>query len=212
MRCGVPNRTRPWNCRRQVTAPPCWQHRSGGYAAASSGWTAAAGPAVTAAAAGFDALVVGVNAALATRLADRVTDYLGAREIRRLRRRRRKGGDCELLAQAARAVLRLKQRTHELVGEAASRALERAVGDLPRFHRLLVQKVAAKLPMPWDLKLEAIARGLQAIGIWSCLVQGLPLERCTCLLMRAVAAVKEQIEAEITELLDATERDLRRAA
>jgi hypothetical protein len=132
--------------------------------------------------------------------------------MRRLRRRRRKGVDCELLATAARAVLRLKQRTHELVGEAAGKSLERAVGELPRFHRLLVQKVAAKLPLPWDVKLEAIARGLQAIGIWTCLVQGLPLDRCRCLLMRVVAAVKERIEEEIEELLDATEQDLRRAA
>jgi hypothetical protein len=131
--------------------------------------------------------------------------------MRRLRRRR-KGVDCELLATAARAVLRLKQRTHELVGEAAGKSLERAVGELPRFHRLLVQKVAAKLPLPWDVKLEAIARGLQAIGIWTCLVQGLPLDRCRCLLMRVVAAVKERIEEEIEELLDATEQDLRRAA
>jgi hypothetical protein len=142
-------------------------------------------------------------------LADRVADYLGPWEMRRLRWRRPKGVDCEVLAAAARAVLRLKQRAHELVSDAAGKALEWAVGELPRYHRLLVRKVAAKLPLPWDVKLEAIARGLQAIGIWTCVVQGLPLERCPCLLMRVVAAVKERIEEAIEELLDATEQDLR---
>src|SRR6266545_3958503 len=124
MRCGAPNRTRPWPCRRQVTAPPCWQHRGAGYWASSSPrWSYATAPAATAAAAGFaaDLVVGGINAALAARLTDRVADYLSAWEMRRLRWRRHKGIDCELLAQAARAVLRLKERTHELVGEAAGK-------------------------------------------------------------------------------------------
>jgi hypothetical protein len=107
-----------------------------------------------------------------------VTQYLGTEGKRQLRRRRRKGVDCELLAEAARAILRLKRRAHELVGEAIAEMFERLVRELPRFQRLLVRKLAEKLPLPWDIKLEAIVRGIQVVGIWICVVQELPLEDC----------------------------------
>jgi hypothetical protein len=208
--CGVPNRSRnrPWNCRRKVRSSPCWQHGGGAaYLAPSSWWESTASAAFVA-----DVLTDGLNATLAGALSDRVTQYLGVEEkqrlYRRLRRWRRKGVDCELLAEAARAVLRLKRQAHELVGEAVSDMFDRLLRDLSRFQRLLVKKVVAKLPLPWDVKLAAIARGLQVIGIWMCLVQELPLERCPCLQMLSVALVKERIEQEIKDLLDATQRDL----
>jgi hypothetical protein len=78
----------------------------------------------------------------------------------------------------------------------------------PRFHRMLVKKIAEKVPLPWDVKLEAIARGLQIIGIWMCLVQNLPLEHCACLQMFGVALVKERVKKEIEDLLEETRRDL----
>jgi hypothetical protein len=202
--CDVPNKTRDWNCRRKVRSSPCWQHGGGAaYSAASSWWTSEASAAFVA-----DVLIDGLNPALAGQLSDRVTQYLGEAEKRRLRRRSRKGVDCELLAAAARAVLRLKQQTHDLVGEAVSEMFDRLVRELSRFQRLLVKKLAAKLPLPWDVKLAAIARGLQVIGIWMCLVQDLPLERCPCMRMFSVTLVRERIEQEIKDLLDATQRDL----
>jgi hypothetical protein len=202
--CDVPNKTRDWNCRRKVRSSPCWQHGGGAaYSAASSWWTSEASAAFVA-----DVLIDGLNPALAGQLSDRVTQYLGEAEKRRLRRRSRKRVDFELLAAAARAVLRLKQQTHDLVGEAVSEMFDRLVRELSRFQRLLVKKLAAKLPLPWDVKLAAIARGLQVIGIWMCLVQDLPLERCPCMRMFSVTLVRERIEQEIKDLLDATQRDL----
>jgi hypothetical protein len=205
--CGVPNQTRPWNCRRRVRSSPCWQHGGGAaYSAPSSWWGSTASAAFVA-----EVLTEGLNAALAGELSDRVTDYLGGSEKRRLRRRLRRRGpgvDCELLAAAARAVLRLKREAHELTGEAVSELFDRLVRNLSQFQRMLVKKVAAKLPLPWDAKLEAIARGLQIIGIWSCLVQEIPLERCPSLSMLSLTLVKERIEQEIKDLLNATQRDL----
>jgi hypothetical protein len=202
--CGVPNKTRDWNCRRKVRSSPCWQHGGGAaYSAPSSWWESTASAAFV-----TDVLTDGLNPALAGELADRVTQYLGAAGKRRLRRRRRKGVDCQLLAEAARAVLDLKRQTHELVGEAVGQLFDRLVRNLSQFQRLVIKKVAAKLPLPWDVKLDAIARGLQVIGIWMCLVQDLPLERCPCMEMLSVTLVKERIEQEIKDLLDATQRDL----
>lgn len=156
-------------------------------------------------------LTDGFNPALAGELSDRVTEYLGREQKRRLHKRDQASVDCTLLAEAARAILALKQKTHQAVGEAAGQLLDRVVRDLPRFHRLLVKKVVEKLPLPWDAKLAAIARGLQVIGIWICLV-GDRLEQCECLRMLGIAVVKEQAEQAVKELLDATERDLQDAA
>jgi hypothetical protein len=149
---------------------------------------------------------------VAGQLADRVTQYLGTEGKRQLCRRRCKGVDCELLAEAARAILRLKRRAHELVGEAVAEMFESLVRELPRFQRLLVRKLAEKLPLPWDVKLEAIVRGIQVVGIWMCVVQELPLEDCPCLQMMGGAELKERIEHEIQKLLEATQRDIERAA
>jgi hypothetical protein len=207
-RCGVPNRTRPWNCRRPVRYSPCWQHGGGrrfspSSSAASHGWSGSEAAATALA----DALTDGISSAIASRLSDRVVDYLGRLGAYRLRRQRRRWAevDCRALADTARAVLALKKKTHELTGEAVSALLPEGT---PRFHRMLVKKIAEKVPLPWDVKLEAIARGLQVIGIWLCVVQNLPLERCACLQMFGVALFKERIEQCIVDLLEETRRDL----
>jgi len=123
----------------------------------------------------------------------------------RLRARRWRALDCRLLAQTARAVLDLKQRLHEVTGEAVSRLLPR---DTPRFHRLLVRKIAERVPLPLDVKLEAIARGLQVMGIFMCVVQDLPLEACACLSMLGASVAREQARRYVQDLLDATWQDL----
>jgi hypothetical protein len=86
------------------------------------------------------------------------------------------------------------------------------VRELPRFQRLLVKKLAEKLPLPWDVKLEAIVRGIRVVGIWMCVVQELPLEDCPCLQMIGGAELRGRIEQEIRELLEETQRDIERAA
>ena len=98
-------------------------------------------------------------------------------------------------------------------GGRSSRRDVRAPGTrTTRFQRLLVRKLAEKLPLPWDIKLEAIVRGIQVVGIWMWVVQELPLEDCPCLQMMGGAELKARIEQEIRELLEATQRDLERAA
>jgi hypothetical protein len=152
-----------------------------------------------------DVLTDGLIPSLADRVADRVADYLGWAGRRRLRRRRWRAVDCRLLAQTARAVLDLKHKLHEVTGEAVSRLLP---PNTPRFHRMLVKKIAEKVPLPPDVKLEAIARGLQVIGIFMCVVQDLPLEHCACLRMLGAQLVNEQAKRHVEDLLEETWRDL----
>jgi hypothetical protein len=115
-----------------------------------------------------DILTDGVKPTLADRVTDRVVDYLGWPGARYQRRRRWTKIDCQLLADTAQAILDLKRRSHELVGIAVEQLLP---PDTPRFHRHLVRKIGEKLPLPWDAKLAAIARGLLVYGIWMCMVQ-----------------------------------------
>jgi hypothetical protein len=223
--CGAPNRTRPGTCRRRVKYGHCWQHRYGlgafprptvsaparaprptRHAARTSVQGSAVGHSQAAATLVADALTDGLIPSLADRVADRVADYLGWAGRWRLRRRRWRAVDCRLLAQTARAVLDLKHKLHEVTGEAVSRLLP---PNTPRFHRMLVKKIAEKLPLPPDVKLEAIARGLQVIGIFMCVVQNLPLEHCACLQMLGAQLVKEQAKRYVEGLLEETWRDLR---
>jgi hypothetical protein len=151
-------------------------------------------------------LASGLRPTIADRVADRVVDYLGWSGRWRLRARRWGAGDCRLIAKTAKAVLDLKKRGHELTGEAAARLLPNGT---PRFHRILVRKIAERVPLPWDVKLEAIARGLQVIGIFMCIVGKVPLERCACLRMLGPQLVKEHVKQYVEQLLEDTERDLR---
>jgi hypothetical protein len=149
-----------------------------------------------------DVLTEGVRSTLANRLASRVVDYMGPS----WRLPKRWGaGDCRLLAQTARAVLDLKQKAHEAVGQGISRLLPPGT---PRLHRTLVRRIAEKVLLPWDAKLEAIARGLQVIGIYLCFARNVPLERCACLRMLGPQLIKEQIKRYIEDLLEDTDRDL----
>ena len=103
-------------------------------------------------------------------------------------------------------MLDFKKKGHELTGKAAARLLPNGT---PRFHRMLVRKIAERVPLPWDVKLEAIARGLQVIGIFMCMVGNVPLERCACLRMLGPQLAKEHVKQYVEQLLEDTERDLR---
>src|SRR4029453_3197643 len=120
-----------------------------------------------------DVLTDGVKYALASRAAD----YLGAKRalMLRLRYPRWGGSDCRELAETAKTVRALQAKLHEVTGELVSRLLPE---DTPRFHRMLVRKIAEKVPLPPDVKLAAIARGLMVLGIFMCVGQNLPLDRC----------------------------------
>jgi hypothetical protein len=148
-----------------------------------------------------DALTDGVDQALA----DRVTDYLGRTGARKLRRRRWNASACEDLANTARSILQLKDRVHELVGSGIGAMLP---ADTPRFHRNLTERIATKIPLPWDAKLDAIVRALQLLGIFECFVKNLPMTDCACLRMLGARLAKDQLNEQVKKLIDETGRDL----
>jgi hypothetical protein len=169
-----------------------------------------------AAAAGLvaDVLLDGLEGAVA----DRVVDYLGTFGHLRLKWQARSWAtaNCQVLADTAQAVLVFKADLHEAVGEAASEIVAQLVRyladrEVPRFVLELVKKIAAKVPLPSDAPLAAVARGLQLIGIYLCLFLA-RLDTCPCLLMfgryEVMEQAKEHLRSDLRRLLNQTAHDL----
>jgi hypothetical protein len=51
----------------------------------------------------------------------------------------------------------------------------------PRIERVFAQELAGRIPLPFDAKLAAAARGLQIAGIYICVVGNRDLTDCACL-------------------------------
>ena len=123
-------------------------------------------------------------------IAERVTDYLGRAGMLSLRIRSWNATMCRQLAAAAKAVLALREAAHRAVGTVSSWMLP---SETPRFCRKFVEKVAAKVPLPWDSHLAAVARGLQIIGIYECIIKGFPVTSCACLQMMGSELLSDSI-------------------
>ena len=149
-----------------------------------------------------DVLTDGVDSAVA----DRVVDYLGSFGKVKLRTRKWDSRACAELAQTARAVLALKEKVHETVGKTFSSAA--LPSDTSQFHRKLTEKIAAKIPLPGDSELEAIARGLQIVGIFECVIKTLPMTSCACLRMLGGQMAEDEAKERVEELICETREDL----
>jgi hypothetical protein len=206
--CGASNRTVGGSCGRWLVnydhcadhrraVPPSGDYQVGGYVVNRGSFDRAEVLS--------NVLTDGLDAALG----DLVVDYVGAGATRRLRHRRRRARDCQEIADAATAVVGLKDKAHDFAGKSVAGLLP---AGTPRFTRELTAKIAEKLPLPWDAKLEAIARGLQALGIFLCMVQLLPPTACPCLGMVVDEMPDEAIKTSVTELISDARMDLSQTA
>ncbi|GAA4671393.1 hypothetical protein GCM10023324_25120 [Streptomyces youssoufiensis] len=111
-------------------------------------------------------------------IAERASTYVSDETWQTLVKRHHRRG-CDPLARLARDILNGKDLLHEAVG--------RAVGGFfgligrPRIERVFAQEVARRVPLPFDAKLSAAARGLQIAGIYTCVVGNRDLTDCACL-------------------------------
>jgi hypothetical protein len=150
-----------------------------------------------------DVLVEELNAAMA----NRVVGYLGQSEAHRLPSRPWDGTSCAELAHTIEFLLQLRRRAGDVVGAAVGHGLPPGT---PELHRTLVKGIGARLVRAAaDPGILPIARGLQLVGIFQCMIQGLPLSACACLRMFGSQLVAEQITQRLQELLDAIDHDLR---
>lgn len=201
--CGASRRIEPGSCEIWLVNFYHCHHHGGGRIA--TGRTGSGPPGESSsedrtAALLADILVDGLDSAVSSL----VVEYLGKRASSRLRRRL-SGENCQPIADAAKAVLDLCDRSHEIVGRAIGDLLPPDTSDLGRE---LTSKVAEKIPLPWDEKLKAVARGLQLIGIFACMVQRLTPAQCPCLVMLVTDTSKEVVKDKVCELIASARREL----
>jgi hypothetical protein len=114
--------------------------------------------------------------------------------------RRRPSRQCKALAEFAFAILTGKQKSHDLVGRSAGWLVSRLGAN--EVAQVFARELASKLPLPYDAKLIAVARGLQVTGILLCVVDGRDLTRCPCFIDLALAESKAHLKKILVAALD----------
>ncbi len=131
---------------------------------------------------------------------DRVASYITSPATRRRLVRRRPRRQCRALALLAAAILAGKQQAHDLVGQSAGWVVSRlGAGEVAQ---VVARELAARLPLPSDAQLVAVARGLQITGILLCVVDGRDLTRCPCFIDLALAESKTRVKQCLVAALD----------
>jgi hypothetical protein len=124
-------------------------------------------------------------------VSERVTDYVTETTWKQLfsRRRRRR---CKLLAQMAAAILAGKKKLHDLVGTVGAWLVSLLGGD--RVVQSFARQLASNIPLPYDARMVAAARGVQVTGVLLCIVNGDDLTRCQCFIDLALEEAKTQVK------------------
>lgn len=123
-------------------------------------------------------------------VADRISDYAQNTWKRLFRFRRRR--NCKELAEMAREILNAKDQIHKLAGELAGDAASTVAIRGPALP--FTKEVAANIPInPIDLKMTAVARGIQISGVLLCVTSGRDLTKCQCFVDMALMESKETV-------------------
>lgn len=132
-------------------------------------------------------------------VASRASDYITERTWKRLFRGHRRKR-CKALADLANKVLAGKKRLHALVGWTAQ-GVASLVG-LGKIEQKLVSELAARITLPPDAKLVAVARSIQVTGILLCLMDGGDLDKCQCFIELALEETKTRVKQILSAALD----------
>ena len=220
--CGADTTTTPGPCRRPVCgSPPCWQHRRGprlesvtnGDDARADAGTHLQAPGTNGRDAGRDTgtdLEAQVSEAVSQLLsdgwqslaADHLANILGGELWREFQLSGLDAEICDALALAARQILALGDFVPDAAGEFAARVVEEAGGGklACKIAERVAKCVMKKIMLPIQAKLELVAGGLRAIGIYICSVLG-QLDRCLCLRDWVKAKGPEAIKEAILDTL-----------
>lgn len=128
----------------------------------------------------------------------KVAGYVTREAFRSLTRRRTKS--CKSLAEFASDVLKGKKWVHDIFGSAISWLMSLLTGNWVA--QTFARKLASNIPLPWDAKIVAVARGVQIIGILICVADGRDLTRCQCFVDLAMEETKSRVKQIITAALD----------
>jgi hypothetical protein len=124
-------------------------------------------------------------------VAGHVTGYVSDETWRKLVRGRRR--ECRALARLAQEILALKQQVHDFLGSLVRWILDLAgVGATAREFG---GELAANIPIaPLDVKMVAVAQGVQVAGIVVCVLNGQEVTHCQCFIDLALMETKTQVK------------------
>jgi hypothetical protein len=123
-------------------------------------------------------------------VAQRVAKYVTRETWQRIRAswpRRR----CRLLARLAQRILDVKNQLHETASETAE-ALTQLLGR-SKVEGMFAAELAERIPLPWDTKLDTLAKSIRITGVMRCAAAGRNLRRCECFCDLTETESKEQV-------------------
>lgn len=97
-------------------------------------------------------------------------------------------------------MLRGQRQAHGFIGRLAAGTVG-ALGGGDAV-QVFIAELAASLPLPWDAKVTATARGLQITGILLCVTNGHDLTTCYCFTDLAHAETKTAIKNLLTAAIN----------
>ena len=123
-------------------------------------------------------------------VAGQVTEYAGSTWERLVRSHRKRS--CRALARIARSILQAKTQLHKDVGRLFGWVAGAfGAGDAAR---AFTEELASNIPLgPLDVKMIAVARGVQIAGILLCVIDNRDLTKCECFIDLALAETKERV-------------------
>lgn len=122
-------------------------------------------------------------------VADQITGYAQTTWERLSRSRRKR--NCRALAQIAHSILEAKTQIHRTVGKLFGWAVGAvSSGSLAR---AFTEELISNIPLPFDAKMIAAARGAQVAGILLCAMDNRDLTKCECFIDLALAETKERV-------------------
>ncbi|WP_432892099.1 hypothetical protein ACQPYH_16060 [Kribbella sp. CA-245084] len=132
-------------------------------------------------------------------VAERAADYAVSDTFRKLVRSRRRH-HCKALAEVAQLILAAKNKAHEVLGLLGGglMSLLGFGGLAKRFARELIERI----PLPFDAKVTAAARGVQITGILLCVLNGDELRRCQCFIDLALEQAKTAVKKILTTAME----------
>jgi len=132
-------------------------------------------------------------------VADRATDYVSQDTWDRLFRGR--SNQCKALARVAQRVLMVKGQLHTWIGRLAAWLLSLIGVDTTAGK--FAGELASNIPIAYvDVKIIAVARGLQVSGIVLCVFRDEDITRCQCFIDLALAEVRTRVKKILAAAMD----------
>lgn len=132
-------------------------------------------------------------------VAERAADYAVSETFQKLVRSGRRR-HCKALAEVARLLLAAKDKAHEVMGLLGGGVI--SLFGFGRLAKRFARELMERIPLPFDAKVTAAARGVQVTGVLPCILNGDDLRRCQCFVDLALDQAKTTVKKILTTAME----------